>query len=99
MRLSIIRTSGMKQEEGPNLVLEADIGAGELDLDDILPQPEHRRSVGDVRGVGRSSASSEEGTELAAVVGDERPGVSTPGERTRVVVRGEDRNLDGVERA
>lgn len=89
----------MKQKEGTKLVLEVEVATGVLDLDDVFPQPEHRRPVGDVGRVGRSSASSEKGTELAAGVGDERPGVSNPGERTRAVVIGEDRNLDGVKRA
>ncbi len=55
------------------------------------------RAVGDVRRVGRSSATGEEGNEFGEGAGDEGPRVSTPTERTRVVVVGVDGYFDRVE--
>lgn len=103
---------GMRQKEETNLILgdvEVEVGAGDLGLD-VVPEPVHDvldlerhcqthdgRAVGDFRRVGRSSATGEEGNEFGEGTGDEGPRVSTPTERTRVVVVGVDGYFDRVQ--
>jgi hypothetical protein len=48
----------------------------------------HWRTKRDIRGVGWSRATGEEGNELAEGVDDDGPRVPTPGHRTKVVVIG-----------
>ena len=93
---------GMRQKEQKNLVLgELDVkdGIGELELDDVFPEPVHRRAIGDVRRVGRTSATSEEGNELSFGTGDKRPRVPASGEWTGVVVVGVNCSFDGIKSA
>ena len=83
----------MTQKEETNLVVivlkVVQVGTRELGLDD-LPEPVHWRTKRDVRGIGWTRATSEEGNELAVGVNDDRPRVPALTERTRVVVIGED---------
>ena len=61
--LSVIN-EGMRQKEETHLVLgevEVEVGTWELGLDEVFPVPVHRGAVGDVRRVGRTSATGEEG--------------------------------------
>ena len=73
----------MRQKEETDLVVvfEVEVGTEELGLDD-LPEPVHWRTKRDVRGIGWTRASGEEGNELATGVDDYRSRVPTPGERT-----------------
>ena len=78
----------MRQKEEMNLVVavfEVEVGTGELGLDD-LPEPVHWRTKCNVRGIGRSRATGEQGNELAAGVDDDGPRVPAPGERTGIFV-------------
>ena len=78
----------MRQKEGANLVIavfEVEVGTGELGLDN-LPEPVHRRAKRDVRGIGWSRATGEEGNKFAKGINNDGPRVPTLGERTRVVV-------------
>jgi hypothetical protein len=57
----------MRQKEETNLVVvvfEIEVGTGELGLDD-LPEPVHWGTKRDVRGIGWTCATGEEGNELA----------------------------------
>ena len=71
------------------VVFEVEVGTGELGLND-LPEPVHWRTKRDVRGIGWTRATGEEGNELAEGVDDDGPRVPAPGERTGVVVIGVD---------
>ena len=82
----------MGQKEETNLVVvvfEVEVGTGELGHDD-LPEPVHWRTKCDVRGIGWTRATSEEGNELAEGVDDDGPRAPAAGERTGVVVIGVD---------
>jgi hypothetical protein len=85
----------MRQKEETNLqanlvvIFEVEVGTGELGLDDP-PEPVHWRTKRDVRGIGWTRSSSEEGNKVARGVNNDRPRVPTPGERTRVAVIGMD---------
>ena len=81
----------MRQKEETKLVLgkvEVKVGTWELGLGDVLPEPVHRGGVGDVRRVGRTGATGEEGSELGFGTGNKGPRVPASGERTGVVVVG-----------
>ena len=76
----------MRQKEETNLVVvvfEVEVGTGELGLDD-LPEPVHWRTKRDVREIGWTRATSEEGNELAEGVNDDGPRVAAPAERTEI---------------
>lgn len=91
----------MRQKEETNLVLgdfEVEVGAGELSLDD-LPEPLHERAVRNVRRVGGTGTTGEQSNEFALGTDDESTRVTAFGERTGVVVVGEDHGFDGVEAA
>ena len=80
----------MGQKEETNLIVvvvvyEVEVGTRELGLGD-LPEPVHWRTKHDVRGIGWTRATGEEGNELVEGVDDDEPRVPAPGERTRVVV-------------
>lgn len=90
----------MKQEEETNLVLiEVEVGARELDQDELVPQPVHWGGVGDVDRVRRTSATGEEGNELALGIADDGSRVPAPRERGKVLVLAvwQDCGLDGFE--
>lgn len=89
----------MRQKDEPNLVFEIEAGSGVPGLDDGIPKPVHRGTVGDVGGVGWSSATGEKGTELGAGVGDESPRVPTPREGTGGAIIREDGYFHRVEGA
>ena len=59
------------------IVFKIEVGTRELSFDDI-PEPVHWRTKRDVRGIGRSRATSEEGNELAKGIDDDGPRVPTP---------------------
>lgn len=85
-----------------NLVLlEVEVGARELDQDELVPQPVHRGGVGDIDRVRRTSATGEEGNELALGIADDGPRVPASEERGKVLVLavGQDCGLDGFEGA
>ena len=91
---------GMRQKEETNLVrgeVEVEVGTWELGLGDVVPEPVHWGAVGDVRRVGRTSTSSEEGDELGFGTGDKGPRVPGFGEWTGVVVVGVNCGFDGIE--
>jgi hypothetical protein len=88
---------GMRQKEETNLALgevEVEVGIWELGLDDVFPEPVHRGAVGDVRRVGLTSATGEEGSEIGT--GDKGPRVPASGEWTGVVVEGVNCGFDGI---
>ena len=80
-------------------VVEEEHGAGELVLDDLVPQPLHRSAVRDIRRVGSTTAASEQGDDVVVSADDGRPRVTAPREHRRVAVVGVDGSLDGVEGA
>jgi len=67
------------------VIFKVEVDARELGLDD-LPEPVHWRTKRDVRGIGRTCTTSEEGDELAEGVDDDGRRVPALGEWTRVVV-------------
>lgn len=78
----------MRQKEETNLVVvvfEVEVGTGELGLDD-LPESVHWRTKRDVRVIGWTRATGEEGNELAEGVDDDGPRVPAPRERIGFVV-------------
>lgn len=68
-----------------DIVFEVEVGTRELGLDD-LPEPVHRRGKRDIRAIGWTRATSEEGNELAKGIDNDGPRVPNPGERTGVLV-------------
>jgi hypothetical protein len=60
------------------VLIEVEVGARELDQDELVPQPVHRGGVGDVDRVRRTSATSEEGNELALGIADDGSRVPAP---------------------
>ena len=93
---------GMRQKEETSLVLgeaEVEVGTWELGLDDVFPEPVHRGAIGDVRRVGRTSATGKEGSELGFGTGDKGSRVPASGEWTGVVVVGVNCGFDGIEGA
>ena len=85
-----------------NLVLgevEVEVGIWELALDDVFPEPVHRGAIGDIRRVGWTSATSEEGSELSFGTGDKGPRVPASGEWTGVAVVGVNCGFNGIEGA
>ena len=105
IRLSVAvvnKYEGARQKEEQNLVLgevEVEAGTWELGLDDVFPEPVHRGAVGDVRRVGRTSATGEEGSELAFGTSNKGPRVPASGEWTGVVAVGVNCGFDGIEGA
>lgn len=92
----------MRQKEETNLVLgdfEVEVGAGELELDDVVPEPVDERAIRDVRRVGGTGATGEQSSEFTLGTDDEGTRVTASGERTGVIVVGEDHGVDGVEGA
>ena len=83
--------TSMTEKKETNLVVtivKVKAGTWKLGLDDV-PKPVHWRTKRDVRGIGWSRATSEEGHELAEGVYDDGARVPAPGEQTGVVLRGE----------
>ena len=82
---SAMPPSSKSSSTGSLSVFEIEVGTRELSLDDF-PEPVHWRTIRDVRGMGWTRATGEEGNVLAEGVDDDRPRVFAPGERTGVVV-------------
>ena len=79
--------------------LEEEDGVVEFGFDDVVPEPLHGSTVGDVGRVGRPSTTSELGDEVVVVADDCSSRVATSRERTGIVIIWENRRLDRVERA
>ena len=76
--------------------VEEEDGVGELDFDDVVPEPLHGRTVGDVGRVGRPSTAGELGDEVVVGAADGSSRVTASRKRTRVVVVRVHRRLDRV---
>ena len=74
-------------------------GVGELGFDDVVPEPLHGGTVGDVGRVGRPSTAGELGDEVVVGADDGSSRVAASRERTQIVVVRVHRRLDRVEGA
>lgn len=74
------------REKETNLVdggdIEEEDGVGELVLDDVIPEPLHRSTVGDIGRIGRTSTTSELSDEVAVDTDDGSSRIATSRERT-----------------
>lgn len=77
--------------------LEEEDGVRELGFDDVVPEPLHGSTVGDVGRVGRPSTAGELGDDVVVGGDDCSSRVATSREWTGIVIIWEDRRLDRVE--
>lgn len=84
-----------------NLVVGGDVeeedGVGEFEFDDVVPEPLHGGTVGDVGRVGQPSTGGELGDEVVVGPDNGSTRVTSSRERTQIVVVRVHRRLDRVE--